>query len=206
VPLAIGLAVFIVLTTWRRGRTIVSKRRAEAGRPLAAFIRDVSAGRPMVDRVEGNAVYLNADPRSTPVALWANVERNRVLHEHVIVLTIDVARAPHVPPARQLAAQELEDGATGITLLTARLGFHDELDVPRLLHLASERGLLDEGVDLDAASYFASSHAIVLTSARGMSRWRKRVFLAMWRNAASPIAYFHLPAHRTVIVGEEIEL
>jgi KUP system potassium uptake protein len=206
VPLAIGLAVFIVLTTWRRGRTVVSKRRAEAGRPLVAFIRGLSAGRPVVHRVEGNAVYLNADPRSTPVALRANVERNRVLHEHVIVLTIAVARTPHIPPARRVAAQELEDGAHGITLLTARLGFHDELDVPRLLRLAVDRGLLDDGVDLAAASYFASSHAVVLTSARGMRRWRKRLFLAMWRNAASPIAYFHLPADRTVIVGEEVEL
>lgn len=113
---------------------------------------------------------------------------------------------PHVPPKQRLTAGELDDRFEVITLLTARVGFQDDLDVPALVRLAADQGLLADGPSADRISYFVSSHAVVRTNAAGMSRWRKRLFLALWRNAASPIAYFRLPSDQTVIVGEEIEV
>jgi KUP system potassium uptake protein len=140
------------------------------------------------------------------MALRANFEHNHVLHENVVVMTIVVERIPHVPERERLEADELGDPADGICLLTARLGFHDEIDIPATLRLGADQGLLERDMDLDAASYFVSRTALVRTTAPGMRRWRKRLFLVLWHNAASPVEYFRLSENRTVIMGEEVRI
>lgn len=204
VPLVIALGVFIVLMTWRRGWEIVIQNRSRKEGSLADFVTNLKAMRSPVERVSGTAVFLNADPRTTPLALRANFEHNHVLHDNVVVMTVTIERVPHVSEPDRLEADDLGDPEDGITVLHARLGFHDEADIPATLRLAVDQGLLERECDLDEASYFISRTALVRTDAPGMRRWRKRLFMTLWRNAASPIEYFRLAESRTVIMGERV--
>ncbi len=206
VPLVIAACVFAVLTTWRRGREAMIEKRASREGSLEEFVRALKARRAEVARVPGTAVFLNADARTTPMALRANLEHNHVLHETVVVLTVTVDRVPHVPERERLEADDLGDPGDGITLLSARLGYHDTADIPALLRLAVERGLVEGECNLDRASYFVSRTALVRGAAAGMARWRERLFLVLWHNSASPIQYFRLPEDRTVTVGEQIAI
>jgi KUP system potassium uptake protein len=204
VPLAIALCVFTLLVTWRRGREIVARNRSAKEGSLSDFVASLKSVRPPLDRVPGTAVFLNADERTTPMALRANFAHNHVLHENVVVMTVTVDRVPHVPERNRLEADELGDPEDGITVLNARLGFHDEADIPAMLRLATEGDLLERVCDLDEASYFISRTALVRTNAPGMRRWRKRLFLVLWHNSASAIEYFRLAESRTVIMGERV--
>ena len=205
-PLAIAAIVFAVLTTWRKGRGIVSANRAREEGPLKNFIDDLGAHKVKVLRVPGTAVYLNSHPQTTPLALKANVEHNHVLHERVIIVSIETERVPHVYHADRLTCDELGHAGDGITGLTVRFGYQDAQNVPAMLKLAIRRDLLERSIDLDETSYFLSQITIVPTRARGINPWRKRLFLALARNAASPVVYFRLPDNRTVTMGERVAL
>jgi KUP system potassium uptake protein len=205
-PLTIALAVFTVLMTWRKGQEIVSANRSREEGPLRDFIEELDAREHPVQRVPGTAVFLNADTQTTPLALRANVEHNHVLHQTVIIVSIETERVPHVSDADRLTSDDLGYPADGIVGLTARFGFQDEPNVPALLHLAAQRHLLEPTIDVDHASYFLSQITIVPTDADGMSGWRKRLFLTMAHNAANPATYFGLPDDRTVTIGERIDL
>jgi KUP system potassium uptake protein len=206
VSLVIALMVFVVLVTWRRGREIVVRNRSHREGSLRDFVEGVRDRRPRIQRVQGTAVFLNADPRTTPLALRANVDHNHVLHQNVVVMTIVNERVPHVAERDRLAGDDLGDPRDGIVVLTAHLGFHDRADIPAMLRLAVDQGLVERAVDLEAASYFVSRTALVRTAGAGMRPWRKRLFMILWRNAASAIEYFRLPEERTVIMGEEVGL
>jgi KUP system potassium uptake protein len=205
-PLAIAAIVFTVLMTWRRGREIVSANRIREEGPLQAFIDRLDGHVPPVQRVPGTAVYLNSHSQTTPLALRANVEHNHVLHERVIILSIETERVPHVYHADRLTGDELGHSADGITGLIVRFGFQDAQNVPAMLHLAVRRQLLEGSIDLDRVSYFLSQITIVQADSSGMSAWRKRLFLILAHNAANPVGYFRLPDDRTVTMGERVSL
>lgn len=205
-PLAIALVVFSVLMTWRKGRDIVTANRSREEGPLRSFVDKLDAREFPVQHVPGTAVFLNANPQTTPLALRANVENNHVLHEKVIIISIQTERVPHVSDADRLVADHLGHPDDDITGLTARFGFQDEPNVPATLRLAAQQHLLEGRVDLDHACYFLSQITIVQTDAPGMSTWRKKLFLTMAHNAASPAGYFGLPDDRTMTMGERIDL
>ncbi len=204
-PLAIALAVFGVLTTWQRGREIVSHRRTEEEGPLREFVEEVRESDPPVARAPGTAVFLNANPETTPLALRANVEHNHVLHECVLIVSLTTERVPYIPEEERLSIDDLGYRDDGITHITGRFGFQDPLDVPSLLRLAARHGL-EGDPKLEHPSYFVSRISIVATDRPGMARWRKKLFLAISRNAANPVEVFHLPDDRTVVMGSHIEL
>ncbi len=204
-PLAIALAVFSVLTTWQRGREIVTRRRIEEEGPLRRFVDEVREIQPPVLRAPGTAVFLNANPDTTPLALRANVEHNHVLHESVLILSLTTERIPYVAEADRLSIDDLGYRDDGITHITGHFGFQDPTDVPALLQLAAERGV-EGDPDLAHPSYFISKIQIVPGDRPEMAKWRKRLFLAISRNAANPVEVFHLPDERTVIMGSHIEL
>jgi KUP system potassium uptake protein len=204
-PLSVGAAVFTVLSTWRRGSEKVHARRTEEEGSLRAFVEELRAMEPPAVRVPGTAVYLNARRETTPLALRAEVEHIGALHESVVIVSIETTKAPYVPESERLTVDALGYEDDGISHLTARFGFQDSPDVPRLLALARETGLESE-VDVDGAVYFLSQVTVTPTAAPGMRGWRKRLFVAMSRNAASPVDYFHLPGERTVTLGSRIEL
>jgi KUP system potassium uptake protein len=204
-PLSVGIVVFTVLSTWRRGNTKVHEDRIEEEGPLRSFVEELRRMDPPAVRVPGTAVYLNTRPETTPLALRTGVEHTHALHESVVIISITTTKAPYVPESERLVVDPLGFEDDGISHLTARLGFQDTPDVPRLLALAAETGL-ESDVDVEAAVYFLSQISVTPTATPGMKRWRKRLFVAMARNAASPVEYFHLPRERTVTLGSQIEL
>jgi KUP system potassium uptake protein len=204
-PVSVGTAVYTILSTWRRGLEKVRAARVEAEGPLRSFVEELRRMEPPVVRVPGTAVYLNARRETTPLAMRSGVEHTHALHETVVIISIETTKAPHVPESERLTVDKLGIEDDGITHLTGRLGFLDAPDVPRLLALAAQLDLETE-VDVDGAVYFLSEIVVVPTAAPGMARWRKRLFVTMSRNAASPIEYFRLPRERTVLLGSTIEL
>ncbi len=204
-PLVIALLIFVVLMTWQKGREIVTANRSEEEGPLRAFVEEVHAMQPPVYRAPGCAVFLNAGKETTPLALRANVEHNNTLHENVVILSIETLPVPHVEEAERLVVDDLGYADDGILHVTARFGFQDDIDVPQTLRLAAQDGL--EGtIDVDTASYFLSKMTIIPTKARSMRPWRKRLFMTLSRNAASPVAYYGLPDERTVTMGSHVEV
>jgi KUP system potassium uptake protein len=204
-PLTIGAAVFAVLSTWKRGSAQVHAARVKEEGSLRSFVTELRAMDPPVVRVPGTAVYLNARSETTPLALRAAVEYTHAMHEAVVIISIETTKAPYVDESERLVVDDLGYEDDGIVHLTARFGYQDTPDVPRLLALAEKTGLECE-IDAEGAVYFLSQVTIVPTAAPGMARWRKRLFVAMARNAASPVDYFRLPGERTVTLGSVIEL
>jgi KUP system potassium uptake protein len=203
-PLLIAAVIFVVLTTWQKGREILTANRTELEGPLRAFVEQVHAADPPAFRPPRTAVFLSATRDTTPLALRANFEHNRVLHQSVVIVSIVVERVPHVREVERLTVDDLGYADDGIVHLTAHHGFQDDVDVPRTLRRASKR--LEGEIDVAHASYFISRMTIVLTKAPGMARWRKRLFVAMSRNTSNPVAYFGLPDDRTVVMGSHVEL
>ena len=142
---------------------------------------------------------------TTPLAMRANVEHNNTLHESVVIISIETLKVPNVPESEQIEIDDLGYRDDGISHVTARLGFQDDIDVPHLLRLAVVRGLERE-CDVDGASYFLSRMTIVPSTAPGMSGWRKKLFLTVARNAADPVTYFGLPDDATVVMGSRVTL
>jgi len=149
-------------------------------------------------------VFLNANPETTPLALRANVEHNHAVHETVVIVTVETRKVPHVAARDRVTIDDLGYRDDGITHLTLRYGFQDNVNVPRALRAAAKH--MEGETDLHAVSYFVSRINVEATRAPGMPRWRKRLFVAIARNAASPIEYFGLPDERTVTVSSDIEL
>jgi KUP system potassium uptake protein len=204
-PLSIAAVVFTVLTTWQKGREIVTANRTREEGPLKEFVEHVHELDPPLYRSPGTAVFLNANKETTPLALRANVEHNHTLHHCVVIVSIETMKVPHVPEAERLEIDELGYRDDGITHVVGHFGFQDPTNVPALLRQAAEHGL-EGDVDLTNPSYFLSRISIVKTDAPTMPRWRKRLFLAISRNAANPVEYFKLPDERTVVMGSHIEL
>jgi KUP system potassium uptake protein len=216
-PLVIASGVFLVLLTWRQGIGIVTANRRKLEGPLRDFIEEVNWRGSPVREVAGVSVFLNPDQQTTPLALRVNVGLNGVLHERVIIVTVEVERVPHVPELERVVLEPgiLFSAATGDTLgpsaehfsrLTVRFGFLDQPDVPAALRGAVERGLLELDGSIDDAFYFLSRMSIVATDTPAMSQWRKKLFVTMARNAADPAEYFRLPENRTVSMSGRVDL
>jgi KUP system potassium uptake protein len=162
-------------------------------------------------------VFLHRNLGATPLALRANVEHNHVVHDQVIIVSVQTERVPHIPDSQRIVTtpKMLYSAATGdplhpsaerITAIAVRFGFLDTPDVPSALHLATERQLLDGEPDLEHATYFLSQITIVPTDSKRMAGWRKKLFVTMARNAASAADYFRLPDRRTVTTSGRIHL
>jgi KUP system potassium uptake protein len=204
-PLLIAVLVFTVMTTWRRGREIVSANRRSMEGSLSEFVENVREhGKP---RVSGVAVFPHPSKETVPLALRANAQHNRVLHESVVIVSMGAANVPHVPPEERLTVDELGYEDDGIQHLSVKLGFADPPDLPEALRQAHAAGMIETPTaDLDDASYFLSRGSIRRTSAPGMARWRKALFVALTHTAANPAAYFNLPPDSTVTMGSDVEV
>jgi KUP system potassium uptake protein len=204
-PLAIALAAFTVLTTWQRGRAIVTGRRVQREGPLRAFVDALHRGDHGVTRPDGTAVFLNRTKETAPLAMRAVVEQLHTLPAHVVLLTVETAQVPHIAPDRRLVIDELGYADDGILHATARFGYADVSDVPAVLAHLAERGG-EAAVDIDRATYFLSTIELDQTDAPGMSAWRKRLFLATATLTSDAADHFGLPRERTVRLGSRIPL
>jgi KUP system potassium uptake protein len=204
-PLLIAVVVFTVMTTWRRGREIVAANRRSQEGTLCEFVDDLYArGLP---RVPGTAVFPHPNKETTPLALRANVEHNKVLHEDVLIVSASSANVPHVPVADRFEVDHLGHEDDRIQHLSVRFGFSDEPNLPEALDQACEAGVLERGsIRVQEASFFLSRGALRRTRKKGMAPWRKLLFLRLAHNAADPAAYFGLPVDRTVTMGSPVDV
>jgi KUP system potassium uptake protein len=202
-PLLIALIVFIVLTSWQRGRELATRNRTDEEGPLRAYIEELHEMDPPVFRSPGTGVFLNANPETTPLAMRTNVKHNHTLPRNVVILSIETLNVPNVEESERVTVDDLGYRDDGISHVSAQLGFQDPVDVPRLLEIAVAKGL-EGDCDPGAATYFLSRMILVATAAPGMRRWRKRLFMTLARNAANPVAYFGLPDDRTIVMGSHI--
>ena len=204
-PLLIGIVVFTIMTTWQKGRELVTRQRQRDEGPLQAFIDQLHAAKPPIQRVPGTAVFLNRGKATAPLALRANVEHNHILHEYVLILSIETMPVPHVQAAEQLTVDPLGHRDDRVTHVTARFGYMDQINVPALLPLVRKLDI-ESPLKKSDISFFLSTIAIRPGAAPGMSRWRKRLFIATAQITADAAEYFRLPRERTVIMGSRIEV
>ncbi|GAB3588367.1 potassium transporter Kup [Calidifontibacter terrae] len=200
-PLLIATTVAALMFTWARGQVIVTERRQLKEGPLRPFL-DAFHANPMM-RVPGTAVFLHPNKITAPLALRENASFNHVIHENVLIVSTHSENVPHVPADERVVIDDLGDPFDNITHLTLRFGFQDDQDVPAALERAR-----DMGVDFDAGdvTYFLSRISVHLSSDNSMPKWRKRVFIGLAHNAATPVQYFRLPEERTVIMGANVPL
>jgi KUP system potassium uptake protein len=198
VSLFIALLLFTAMTTWKTGRRLVAERLTARAFPLEDFVAAITATPPT--RVPGTAVFMTAQPRGTPPALAHNVRYNKILHEHVVVLTVTTAPVPYVPIQEQVSVQSYGQGLYNVR---AQYGFMQDPHVPEALGMAR-----DQGVELDPEDmiYFLGRETIIVTRRPGMAVWRERLFVLMARNAVRATAFFRLPPERVVELGVQVEM
>jgi KUP system potassium uptake protein len=193
------------MTTWQRGRQVVTAERERTEGPLQEFVDALSSGELTARTVPGTAIFLNRGKVTAPLALRANVEHNQVRHEHVVILSIETEPVPRVAAGQRAVVDDLGYGDDGITFVTARFGYMETPDVPAALATLPPEAT--EGpIDLDKASYFLSKIELRRGDARTMAGWRKHLFIATSHITADAAEFFNLPRDRTVIIGSHIEV
>jgi KUP system potassium uptake protein len=202
--LAVGLLVAFVMVTWRKGREILTRNRVAEEGPLESFLAQLCESPDPPKRVPGTVVFLSPSRQTTPLALRAEVEHSHALQEHVLIVSVAPIGIAHVDGPDRFAVEWVGRGLFKAAHVTLRVGYRDSVDVPAALAGARKRGLLPRNLDLEHASYFISRMSITPTSAPGMARWRKTLFVLMARNSTSPLEQFRLPIDRTVMMGSQV--
>ena len=204
VPLLIGVIVFTVMTTWYRGRELVTTERFKVEGPLRAFIDDVRRMDPPVIRTPGTGVFMNRGKETAPLSMRACVDHLRALQEHTIILSLETMPTPRIRPADRLEIDDLRYRDDGITFVRARHGYAEHYDVPALVRQIAETGV-ESPIDAQGTSFYLSMVELKATDRPGMSRWRKRLFVVTALISAEPADYFNLPRDRTIMLGAEVE-
>jgi len=196
-PLVIGGVLFTLMTTWKTGRRIVAARITSRAVPMEDFMAAI--GRVPPTRVPGTAVFMTAQPKGTPPALAHNLQYNKVLHEHVVTLSVRTQPVPHVAPEERVSVRHLGNGVSDVHLC---YGFMEDPDVPEGLRQAQQQGLwIDEDV-----TFFLGRETLLVTRRPGMAVWREKLFVLLSRNAVRAVTFFQLPPERVVELGIQVEL
>ncbi len=198
IPLATAAVLFLLMSTWKRGREILSKRMQEKSVPLNILMADLAADPPL--RVPGVAVFMSGNPGGTPPALVHNLAHNKVLHERVVFLTVVTDEVPHVPPDERVKVKHLGKGFHSVN---ARYGFMEDPSMQDIIDRCRERRL---EIPLEGTTFFLGREELVSTERPGMARWRERLFAFMSRNALRATAFFQIPATQVFEVGAQVEL
>lgn len=196
-PLLIGAVIFTMLTTWARGRKLMHDRMAEASMPISLFVQ--SAANSAI-RVPGTAVFMTSTAQGVPHALLHNLKHNKVVHERIILLTVQIKDVPYVDEHKQLAVEDLGQGFHRVIL---RYGFMQTPDVPAALANVKDCGPQFRMID---TSFFLSRQTLIAAQRPGMALWREKLFSWMLRNAESAMEFFRLPTNRVVELGSQLEI
>ena len=197
VPLVLAVAVFTVMTTWRRGRQILSERMAEGALPLELALPDLARS---ATRVRGTAVYMHGNPTTTPPALLHNLKHNKVLHDRVIFLRVEVLASSHVGTEDRCSVGHITDEFYRVTL---RYGFAEVPDVATDLECST---FGNKPIKRMETTYFLGRERLFSTDRPGMMEWRERLFSAMSNNAGSAVDFFGLPPNQVVEIGARVEI
>jgi KUP system potassium uptake protein len=198
IPVFIAVVVFAVMTTWKRGRASLGRHIIANTLPMELFLDDVRATRP--HRVPGTAVFMTSNPDGAPPVLLHHFKHNKVLHEKVVMLSVQTRHVPEVSPDERLEICPLGEGFTRVT---AAYGFMETPNVIDVLELARRRGL---DVDVAGASFYLGRETLLTSGRSGMAHWRKVLFAFLSRNARPANMFFAIPPNRVVELGTQIEL
>ena len=197
VPLAMGLVIFTLLTTWSRGRVLMRQNMAEGTIPIEVFAKSAHSS---AQRVPGTAVFMASTNKGVPSALLHNIKHNKVLHERVVILTVAIQDVPFVDETERYEAKDM---GKGFYRLVLRYGFLEETDVPAALKTVAMCG---EPFEMMKTSFFLSRQTLIASAKPGMAIWREKLFAWMLRNAASAMEFFRLPSNRVVELGSQLEI
>jgi KUP system potassium uptake protein len=198
VPLVIAIALYFLMTTWKGGREILSKRIAEQSLPVKMLLADIAAEPPI--RVPGTAVFMYGSSDGTPPALTLNLTHNKVLHEKIVFLTIITEDVPHVPADQRVIVKR---AGKGFHRVTARYGFMQDPDISEVLAACKENHL---DIPLAGTTFFLGRETLIASDRPGMALWRGRLFAFMSRNALRATAFFKIPPNQVFEVGAYVEL
>ena len=196
-PLAIGGAIFVVLTTWSKGRKLMVDRMRETAMPMSVFIKSAANS---ATRVPGTAVFMTSSAVGVPHALLHNLKHNRVLHDRIVLLTVKIADVPMVAADDRC---DIEDLGHGFHRMILRYGFIEEPDVPAALANVERCGASFRMMD---TSFFLARQSLLPSAKPGMSIWREKLFAWMLRNAEGAMEFFRLPTNRVVELGSQVEI
>jgi KUP system potassium uptake protein len=197
-PVVIAIAVFTIMTTWKKGRAQLGRYMLFATLPLDAFMQDLELTKP--HRVKGTAVFMTSNPEGVPPVLLHHFKHNKVLHEQVLLLSVLTAHVPFIDPAERVKVTEL---GKGFYQVTATYGFTETPDVPVLLQSCATQGLKTNQTD---TSYFLGRETLLTSGRSGMATWRKILFAYLSRNARTATSFFQIPPNRVVEMGIQVEL
>ncbi len=198
-PLVLGVVIFAVMTTWRRGRELVVREINQSGLALQPFIENIAEHPPL--RVHGTAVFLTGNQHAVPHALLHNLKHNKVLHKRNVLLTVDMLETPVADADERIQIMPLNDDFVGLEL---RFGFAEDPNVPAALALCAREGL---NFDMMDTTFFLSRENIVADTRRpGMALWRDRLFAFLSRNALPATAFFQIPGNRLIELGAQVEI
>ncbi|MEP6600989.1 MAG: potassium transporter Kup [Nitrospirota bacterium] len=198
VPLVLALFIFTLMTTWNRGKRIVQKRLLRGSLPLDLLLTDVERSHPL--RVPGTAVFMTSDPDGAPLVLLHHLKHNKVLHEHVILLSVLVANVPEIQESERISVTLLPEGFARIK---ARYGFMESADVPAILRKCADSGIV---AIPGQTSFYLGRERLIAKDKSPMASWRKKLFIFMSRNSRSATEFFNIPSNRVVELGAQIEL
>lgn len=197
-PLVAGVGVFVLMTTWKRGRQLLSDRLQGERLELSMFLDSLSSSMPT--RVAGTSIFLNADPKGVPHALLHNLMHNKVVHERVVLLSVQFFDVPYVPDIDRVEVRALKENFWSVIV---QYGFSDEPDIPAALRLCGAAGLEFNSLE---TSYFIGRETLIPRLGSEMAFWREKIFVAMFRNAGSATAFFKIPSNRVVELGTQVVL
>jgi KUP system potassium uptake protein len=197
-PVSIGLASFLLMSTWKRGRQILTKRLAEESLPLDMFLRRQKEK--AIHKVEGTAVFLTSDPEMVPTALLHNLKHNKIIHERVVFLTVLTEPVPRVPGNDRVQVEGLQEG---FYRLIIRYGFSQTANIPKALRLCKALGL---EFDMMKTSFFLGRETLIPSVKADMAMWREKLFVLMSKNAMSATDFFKIPSNRVVELGTQVQL
>ena len=196
-PILCGLAIFTLLTTWKRGVEVLTADAAAKNVPLKGFCEHLSS----VTRVPGTAVFFSSNTQAVPTTLLHNLKHNKVMHERVIFLTMTTEDVPQVDDDERIEVDMLVPQS--VYQVIVRYGFMEDPDAMHVLKLLGLRGLR---LEIDETTFFLGKSTIARAEHRGLFTWRREVFRWMQRNAPSAAAYFNLPPDRVIELGTQLKL
>ncbi|WP_368414395.1 potassium transporter Kup [Falsiroseomonas sp.] len=197
-PVLLGIALFLLMTSWARGRELLFARFRQDGLPLKSFIARLPQSRTL--RVPGIAVFMTSQADYLPGALLHNLKHNKVLHERVLFVTVDNESIPYVPADRR---REVEELAPNIHRVALRYGFQESPNIPKELAQLKDVGIPVEPMQ---TSYFLGRETVVAAAVPKMSRWRQWLFRTMSRNAVPATEFFRIPSDRVVELGVRVAI
>ncbi|HTM28536.1 MAG TPA: potassium transporter Kup [Rhodanobacter sp.] len=198
-PLVLGVVLFTVMTTWRRGRELVVREIKQGGLALAPFIKNIAEHPPL--RVPGTAIFLTANQHAVPHALLHNLKHNKVLHERNVLLTVETLETPVAEPDERIEITPLGGDFFGLEL---RFGFAEDPNIPLAMSQCTREGL---SFDMMDTTFFLSRETIVADVRRpGMALWRDKLFAFLSRNAMPATAFFQIPGNRLIELGAQVEI